>query len=89
MRRPALLRHWLASHWDASRWVVIGGSLCLALFFAFLGRQALDERETLWQLQMNKQAEVQRMALHSTQHGLQERAQLLAETIAAARTHAP
>ncbi|MFI8606732.1 PAS domain S-box protein [Pseudomonas sp. NPDC077649] len=88
MRRPALLRHWLASHWDASRWnashwVVIGGSLCLALFFAFLGRQALDERETLWQLQMNKQAEVQRMALHSTQHGLQERAQLLAETIAA------
>jgi PAS domain S-box-containing protein len=93
MRRLDLLRRWLAgrwnashwdaSRWDASRWVVIGGSLCLALLFAFLGRQALHERETLWQLQMSKQAEVQRMALHSTQHGLQERARLLAETIAA------
>ncbi|MDH1731651.1 PAS domain S-box protein [Pseudomonas chengduensis] len=88
MRRLDLLRHrlasrWDASRWDASRWIVIGGSLCLALFFAFLGRQALHEREALWQLQMSKQAELQRMALHSTQHGLQERAQLLAEAIAA------
>lgn len=68
---------------DAGRWIVIGGSLCLALFFAFLGRQALNEREALWQLQISKQADIQRMALNSTQHGLQERAQLLAETIAA------
>lgn len=68
---------------DAGRWIVIGGSLCLALFFAFLGRQALNEREALWQLQISKQADIQRMALNSTQYGLQERAQLLAETIAA------
>ncbi|MBG0847657.1 PAS domain S-box protein [Pseudomonas chengduensis] len=68
---------------DAGRWIVIGGSLCLALFFTFLGRQALNEREALWQLQISKQADIQRMALNSTQHGLQERAQLLAETIAA------
>ncbi|PKQ39652.1 histidine kinase [Pseudomonas sp. YY-1] len=67
----------------AIRWIVIGGSLCLALFFAFLGRQALHEREALWQLQMNKQAEAQRLALQSVQHGLRERAQLLAEAIAA------
>ena len=72
-----------AGRWDAGRWIVIGGSLCLALFFAFLGRQALNEREALWQLQISKQADIQRMALNSTQHGLQERAQLLAETIAA------
>ncbi len=68
---------------DADHWIVIGGSLCLALFFAFLGRQALNEREALWQLQISKQADIQRMALNSTQHGLQERTQLLAETIAA------
>jgi PAS domain S-box-containing protein len=74
---------WLFSRRDAGRWIVIGGSLCLALFFAFLGRQALNEREALWQLQMGKQADIQRMALNSTQHGLQERTQLLAETIAA------
>jgi len=67
----------------STRWIVIGGSLCLALFFAVLGRQALHERETLWQLQMNKQAEAQRLALQSFQHGLRERAQLLAEAIAA------
>ncbi|APU32487.1 histidine kinase [Ectopseudomonas alcaliphila JAB1] len=72
-----------AGHRDAGRWIVIGGSLCLALFFAFLGRQALNEREALWQLQISKQADIQRMALNSTQHGLQERAQLLVETIAA------
>jgi len=65
------------------RWIVIGGSLCLAIFFALLGRQALYEREALWQLQMNKQAEAQRLALQSFQHGLRERAQLLAEAIAA------
>ncbi|MFV9684570.1 PAS domain S-box protein [Pseudomonas sp. NY15367] len=72
-----------ASPRDAGRRIVIGGSLCLALFFAFLGSRALNEREALWQLQMGKQAEIQRLALNSTQHGLQERTQLLAETIAA------
>ena len=68
---------------DAGRWIVIGGSLCLALFFAFLGSRALSERDAFWQLQIGKQADIQRMALNSTQFGLQERAQLLAETIAA------
>nr|WP_313403263.1 PAS domain S-box protein [Pseudomonas sp.] len=72
-----------AGHRDAGHRIVIGGSLCLALFFAFLGSRALNEREALWQLQIGKQADIQRMALNSTQHGLQERTQLLAETIAA------
>ena len=72
-----------AGHRDAGHRIVIGGSLCLALFFAFLGSRALHEREALWQLQIGKQADIQRMALNSTQHGLQERTQLLAETIAA------
>ena len=92
MSKPRLGNRWFgqfnasgrdAGRRDAGRWIVIGGSLCLALFFAFLGRQALNEREALWQLQISKQADIQRMALNSTQHGLQERAQLLAETIAA------
>ncbi|SFW62944.1 PAS domain S-box-containing protein [Pseudomonas sp. NFACC19-2] len=87
MSKPRLGNRWFAqfntSGRDAGRWIVIGGSLCLALFFAFLGRQALNEREALWQLQISKQADIQRMALNSTQHGLQERTQLLAETIAA------
>ncbi|WP_192985475.1 PAS domain S-box protein [Pseudomonas sp. EggHat1] len=87
MSKPRPGHRWFdpfnASHRDAGRWIVIGGSLCLALFFAFLGRQALNEREALWQLQISKQADIQRMALNSTQHGLQERAQLLVETIAA------
>nr|WP_232106473.1 PAS domain S-box protein [Pseudomonas mendocina] len=72
-----------AGHRDAGHRIVIGGSLCLALLFAFLGSRALSEREALWQLQIGKQADIQRMALNSTQHGLQERTQLLAETIAA------
>ncbi|MGG2399435.1 PAS domain S-box protein [Pseudomonas sp. SH1-B] len=65
------------------RRIVVGGSLCLALLFALLGRQALNEREALWQLQMNKQAEALHLALLSTQKGLHERAQLLAEALAA------
>jgi PAS domain S-box-containing protein len=87
MSIPRLGHRWFgrlsAGRRDAGRWIVIGGSLCLALFFAFLGSQALSEREALWQLQISKQADIQRMALNSTQHGLQERTQLLAETIAA------
>ncbi|PKM33834.1 MAG: histidine kinase [Gammaproteobacteria bacterium HGW-Gammaproteobacteria-12] len=87
MSMPRLGNRWLgrlsAGRRDAGHWIVIGGSLCLALFFAFLGSQALSEREALWQLQISKQADIQRMALNSTQHGLQERTQLLAETIAA------
>lgn len=65
------------------RWIVIGGSLCLALFFALLGHQAQQERETLWQLQMNTQEQAQHLALQSAQHALRERARLLTETIAA------
>ena len=92
MKMPKQVAHWFgrsgaehrdAGHRDAGHRIVIGGSLCLALFFAFLGSRALQEREALWQLQISKQAEIQRMALNSTQHGLQERTQLLAETIAA------
>ena len=92
MNMPGWNKGWLngwnwgrrdAGHRDAGHRIVIGGSLCLALFFAFLGSRALNEREALWQLQIGKQADIQRMALNSTQHGLQERTQLLAETIAA------
>ncbi|MEO9331034.1 MAG: PAS domain S-box protein [Pseudomonas sp.] len=92
MKMPKQVARWFgrsgaehrdAGHRDAGHRIVIGGSLCLALFFAFLGSRALQEREALWQLQISKQAEIQRMALNSTQHGLQERTQLLAETIAA------
>jgi PAS domain S-box-containing protein len=65
------------------RWIVGLGSLALALFFAALGWLALNERETFWQLQMTKQADFQRLALHSTQRRQRDQAQLLAESIAA------
>ena len=67
----------------AIRWLVGLGSLALALFFAALGGFALNERETLWQLQIAKQHELQQLALQSAQFGLQDQAQLLAQTIAA------
>ncbi|NQD92281.1 PAS domain S-box protein [Pseudomonas sp. CrR25] len=64
-------------------WIVGLGSLALALFFSTLGGVALSERENLWRLQMAKQGELQRLALHGTQSALREQARLLAETIAA------
>ena len=67
----------------AIRWIVGLGSLGLALFFAVLGWLALSEQETFWQLQMSKQADLQRLALHSTQRRQRDQAQLLAESIAA------
>nr|WP_298141310.1 PAS domain S-box protein [uncultured Pseudomonas sp.] len=65
------------------RWIVGLGSLGLALFFAALGGFALREREALWQLQLAKQHESQQLALQSAQLGLQDEAQLLAQSIAA------
>ncbi|MGB4072704.1 PAS domain S-box protein [Pseudomonas sp.] len=65
------------------RWIVGLGSVGLALFFAVLGGVALKERDTLWQLQIAKQHELQNLALQSSQLGLQDQAQLLAQTIAA------
>jgi hypothetical protein len=67
----------------AIRWIVGIGSLSLALFFAALGWRALSERETLWQLQIAKQGELQQLALQSTQFALQKQAQVLVESIAA------
>ena len=68
---------------SAIRWIVGLGSLGLALFFAALGWLALSERETFWQLQISKQADLQRLALHSTQRRQRDQVQLLAESIAA------
>ena len=59
------------------------GSLGLALLFSVLGGIALNERETLWNLQIAKQHELQRLTLHNSQHELEQQAQLLAETLAA------
>ncbi|MNQ05242.1 Sensor protein FixL [compost metagenome] len=67
----------------AIRWIVGLGSLALALFFAGLGWLALNERESFWQLQMSKQADLQRLALHSSQRRQRDQAQLLAESMAA------
>lgn len=64
------------------RWIVIAGSLCLALLFALLGRQAMNERHTLWQLQLNKQSSAQHLAWQNLHSGLRERARLLAQAIA-------
>lgn len=64
-------------------WLVGLGSLTLALFFAALGGFALSERETLWQMQIARQHELQKRALQSAQFSLQKEAQLLAQTIAA------
>lgn len=59
------------------------GSLGLALLFSVLGGIALNERETLWTLQIAKQHELQRLTLYNSQHELEQQAQLLAETLAA------
>src|SRR3989338_4331179 len=59
------------------------GSLGLALLFSVLGGIALNERETLWTLQIAKQHELQRLTLNNSQHELEQQAQLLAETFAA------
>ncbi|SFQ01201.1 PAS domain S-box protein [Pseudomonas borbori] len=68
---------------SAIRWIVGLGSLGLALFFAVLGWLALNERESFWQLQLTKQADLQRLALHSSQRRQRDQAQLLAESMAA------
>src|SRR3989338_1552408 len=68
---------------SAITWVVGLGSLGLAIFFSVLGGFALNERETLWNLQIAKQHELQNLTLRNSQHELQQQAQLLAETIAA------
>jgi PAS domain S-box-containing protein len=65
------------------RWIVGLGSLVLALFFATLGGLALSEQESLWQQQMAKQTEVQRLVLQSTQRRQRDQALLLAQSIAA------
>lgn len=74
-------------HTDAKpsmiRWIVGLGSLALAVFFALLGGAALQERETLWQLQLGKQHELQRLAMRSAQLNLENQAKLLAQTLAA------
>lgn len=65
------------------RWIVGLGSLGLAIFFALLGGVALNERETLWHLQLSKQHELQRLALRSAQLNLENQAQLLTQALAA------
>ena len=68
---------------NAIHWIVGLGSLGLAIFFSVLGGFALNERETLWNLQIAKQHELQSLTLRNSQQELQQQAQLLAETIAA------
>src|SRR3989338_1855541 len=68
---------------SAITWIVGLGSLGLAIFFSVLGGFALNERETLWNLQIAKQHELQSLTLRNSQQELQQQAQLLAETIAA------
>ncbi|GIZ12440.1 PAS domain S-box protein [Pseudomonas sp. NCCP-436] len=64
------------------RWIVVAGSLCLALLFGLLGGQAMNERHALWQLQLNKQSSAQHLAWQSVHSSMRERALLLAQTIA-------
>ncbi len=66
-----------------TRRIVGLGSLALALLFSVLGWHALQEREALWQLQIAKQGELQKLALQSAQTAQQQQAQILAQTIAA------
>lgn len=50
-------------------WIVGLGSLGLALFFSVLGGFALNERETLWNLQIAKQHELQSLTLRKQPAG--------------------
>ncbi|MFP6851171.1 MAG: PAS domain S-box protein [Pseudomonas sp.] len=65
------------------RWIAALGSLGLTILFAWLGGGALSERESLWQLQISKQHELQRQALSSANLNLANQAHLLARTLAA------
>lgn len=67
----------------AIRRIVGLGSVALALLFSLLGWRALQERESLWQLQLAAQGELQKLALQSAQTAQQQQAQMLAQTIAA------
>ncbi|WP_439860197.1 PAS domain S-box protein [Pseudomonas sp. MBLB4136] len=64
-------------------WIVGLGSLILALLFSTLSWKALQEHDDLWQLQMARQGELQRLAQLRTQDNLREQATMLADTIAA------
>ena len=59
------------------------GSLILALLFSVLSWQALQARDALWQQQMDRQGELQRLAQQSNQDNLRQQAQMLADAIAA------
>src|SRR3990167_5544136 len=63
------------------------GSLGLALLFSVLGGIALNERETLWTLQIAKQHELQRLTLYNSQHELEHQAQALTGGTPADRQH--
>lgn len=64
-------------------WIAGFGSLGLAILFAILGAVALSERQSLWQLQLDRQHQLHSSALRSDQLELQQQAELLAETLAA------
>ncbi|MBB1521465.1 PAS domain S-box protein [Aquipseudomonas guryensis] len=65
------------------RAIILFGSLGLTLLFVGLAWRALVERESLWQLQLDSQSELQRLALLSSQQRQNAEALLLAESLAA------
>ncbi|UTW06122.1 PAS domain S-box protein [Pseudomonas benzenivorans] len=64
-------------------WIVGIGSLILALLFSAFGWQAQQARDALWQRQMARQGEMQRLAQLNSQDSLRKQAQMLAEAMAA------
>ncbi|WXL25608.1 PAS domain S-box protein [Ectopseudomonas mendocina] len=63
-------------------WITGLGSLGLAILFTVLGAIALNERDNLWHLQLERQHQLHTAALRSDQQELQQKAKLLAETLA-------
>lgn len=61
------------------RWIAGIGSLSLALFISVFGWHAIQERESFWQLQMGKQADLQGQALLNILRRQQDQLQFLAE----------
>ncbi|MFO7704311.1 MAG: PAS domain-containing protein [Halopseudomonas sp.] len=58
------------------------GVMLLALFFAFLAWSDRNQRDTLWQQQLQAQSDIQRMAVVQSQQALQRQALLAANSLA-------
>lgn len=64
------------------RWSFVLSSLLLTLLFAGLARNDYQERDFVWQLEIESQGRLQTQVVQRAQYGLQRKASLIANTLA-------